>query len=247
MPQKFTYSSKTKQYFASELAITGMGEQMLTRYSPQLVWRDRQCYYVSPQGARLPSISAILTATKPAKEWAILKAWRKRVGEAEARRISKASRKRGKELHKRIESYLLGKSLSLCPANLVPWRNSIYPLLQQLTDVQLVEGALFHHELRYAGTVDAIAGHGNRGWCLWEWKTATSLQKNEYMAGYKLQVAALWGATLETYGVQLEQAAVVIALPDEEVQVVWLEQEELTEWWGLWVERVRQYQGVNHI
>jgi genome maintenance exonuclease 1 len=191
---------------------------MLIRYPPRFVWCDRQCYYLSPQGVKLPSISAILNATKPAKEWATLKAWRNRVGEREAQKITQASIARGKALHQRIEWYLQRRPLPPCPETLVPWRNSLQPILINLKQVQLVEGAVFHHELGYGGTVDAIAGvEEGEGW-LWDWKTATSAKREEYLVTYKLQVAALWGAVIETYGVRLAKAVVAIALPDEVVQ-----------------------------
>jgi len=214
----------------------------LTRYPPRFTWRDRRCYYRSPEGILLPSVSAILSATKPAKEWAQLKAWRKRVGEAEANRICQESTTRGKDLHKRIEQYLLGQPLSPCPAALIPWRDSIAPVLKQVHQVQLVEGAVFHTGLGYAGTVDAIAHFNDVGPCLFDWKTANSPRKEEWVSNYKLQVTALWGAVQSTYDLRLEQAVVAIALPEDEAQLFWMDSEALHGWWDQWVEHVQQFQ-----
>ena len=213
----------------------------LVRYPPQFVWRERRCYYRSPEGLLLPSVSAILSATTPVSERARLKGWRKKVGEAEAARICQASTTRGKELHKRLELYLLGAPLPPCPVALQPWRNSLQPLLKAVHDVQVVEGAVFHPELGYAGTVDAITGYGDHGWCLFDWKTANSHRQEAWLSHDKLQVVALWGAVQQTYGVTLEQAAVAIALPDQEAQLVWLAGEDLQSWWQQWVQRVQQW------
>ncbi|MEP1079484.1 hypothetical protein NDI52_29175 [Leptolyngbya sp. PL-A3] len=213
----------------------------LTRYPPRFEWRDRQCYYLDPHGGLLTPVSAILSATKTLQEWAQLKAWRERVGEAEATRICRESTTRGKELHRRIERYLLKRSLPPCPESLVPWRDSIAPVLKELHHVHLVEGAVFHHGQGYAGTVDAIAEYEQQGLCLFDWKTATSLRKEEWIRGYKLQVAALWGAIQATYGLTLEKAAIVVALPQQEAQLFWLDLIAIQDLWLEWEAKIQQW------
>ncbi|MBD3887372.1 exonuclease [Phormidium tenue FACHB-886] len=212
----------------------------LTRYPPKIVRQGQGHFYQSPNGLLLPSISAILSATRPVRERIVISRWRKRVGNEEANRISRESILRGKRLHQRLEHYLSGQPLAECPEWLKPWRDSLKPVLASVEAVLLVEGAVFHEALGYAGTLDLVAQYGDAV-VLIDWKTASSARKDEYLGNYKLQVAALWGALAATYDLRLEQALIAIALPDRPAQLVWLDVEQLEEAWQQWLERLEQW------
>jgi len=68
---------------------------------------DDKRYYVTPSGQRLPSVTTVLGAMKK-KE---IMAWRRRVGEAEANRVSKLATGRGNRVHTLAEKYLMNESI----------------------------------------------------------------------------------------------------------------------------------------
>ena len=58
--------------------------------------------YQTPQGALYPSVTTILShKSKP-----FIQAWRKRIGEKEADKISSRAARRGTNIHKLVEHYL---------------------------------------------------------------------------------------------------------------------------------------------
>ena len=58
---------------------------------------------------KLPSVTAILDATKSEEDKAALANWRERTGQKEAEAITKAASSRGSKMHAYLESYLLGR------------------------------------------------------------------------------------------------------------------------------------------
>ena len=57
--------------------------------------------------AKLPSVTTILSRTKEESDG--IKAWKARVGAAEAKRIMKEAAQRGSEMHEALEGYLYGQ------------------------------------------------------------------------------------------------------------------------------------------
>ena len=58
---------------------------------------------------KLPSVTAILSATKSEEDKASLELWKKRVGYKEANRIKTEASSRGSSMHSYIEDYLRGR------------------------------------------------------------------------------------------------------------------------------------------
>lgn len=63
--------------------------------------------YVTPTGEKLPSVTTILDATKPAEAKKALIEWRRRVGEQKAKEITAEAAGRGTRMHKYLENYVL--------------------------------------------------------------------------------------------------------------------------------------------
>ena len=73
---------------------------------------DGKRLYQNPWGDPVPSVTTILSNTLPAEKRAGLAAWRKRVGEAEAQRITSIAANRGTVMHNILEDLVFFTSLS---------------------------------------------------------------------------------------------------------------------------------------
>lgn len=200
-------------------------------------------YYIDQAGASLPSVTTILNATKPQADRQRLFNWRQRIGATEANKIASSASRRGTQTHKQIQRYLLGKDTP-CPENSLPYWESIKPVLQNIDTVRLVEGSVFHYDLGYSGKVDCVASYkGTVAVC--EWKTADKPKASiSSLYEHPLQLAAYLGAVnhyYQDYGIKLDNAMLVVAIPDIPAQVFWFEPPDIQNYWQQWVERVKAY------
>jgi hypothetical protein len=217
--------------------------QLLPRFSARSI-RDRgKQYYIDDRGNRLPSVTTILNATKPKEARDKLFNWRQRVGVETANEISKTASSRGTRTHKQIQRYLQGEEVS-CPDAVIPYWNSVEPVLQDIDEVRLVEGSVFHYDLSYAGQVDCVASYKGLP-CLCEWKTADRPKGSvEHLYDYPLQLAAYVGAVNHTYhdcGLWLHQALLAIAIPEMPAEMFWFDREAIDFYWQQWEQRVAEY------
>ena len=67
---------------------------MFEHLKPQYVTIDRKRHY-SFEGVAYPSVTGILSATKPARDRQALQNWRRRVGYQQAQKITTKAAKRG--------------------------------------------------------------------------------------------------------------------------------------------------------
>jgi hypothetical protein len=204
-------------------------------------------FFVDPKGVRLPSVTSILNATKPPEARAALAQWRSRLGSAEANRVATAASRRGTLTHHHLKSYLLGKDQP-CPEAALPYWESLQPVLHRLDEVRLVENFVFHYDLGYAGRVDCLASYQGVP-CLCDWKTGDRPRGSlERLYDAPLQLAAYCGAVNHCYGkhgVQVQCAMVVLALPDAEAEVFWLDSEQIKHYWHLWQQRLTAFQNLS--
>jgi hypothetical protein len=217
--------------------------QLLPRHSAKQVRENGKQYYIDNQGTKFPSVTTILNATKPQEDRERLLNWRQRVGVAEANQISGAASRRGTGTHKQIQRHLEGKE-SPCPDAILPYWQSIEPILQDITNVRLVEGTVFNYDLGYAGIVDCVASF--RGIpCLCEWKTADKPKGSiERLYDYPLQIAAYSSAVndyYQAYKIKLEHALIVVAIPDKLAEVFWFEPEAMQVYSKQWEKRVADF------
>lgn len=213
---------------------------LLPRYPAKQMREHGKQYYVDAQGARLPSVTTILNATKPQAHRAALWHWQQQVGVAEANRIAGAASRRGTGTHQQLQRYLEGKD-SPCPEAILPYWQSLEPVLQDIHSVRLIEGAVFHYGLGYAGRVDCVASFKGVP-CICEWKTADKPKESvERLYDYPLQLVAYWGAvnhSYQEYGIKLDHALLVVAIPGMPAEVFWFEPEKILTYWQQWQQRV---------
>ena len=99
-----------------------------------------------------------------------------------------------------------------------PYWQSIQTVLPRITDVKLIESAVWHEVGHYAGTVDMVC-HFDGQPVILDWKTATRPKKTEYLDRYPLQLSAYCGCINRTYGTRIKTGVIVVALPNREAQV----------------------------
>ena len=191
-------------------------------------------------GKAYPSVSTILAATKPLSDRLALQRWRKRVGYKQAQQISTQACRRGTSIHTAINHFLEGKDLpDDVPDN--PYWHSIEPTLKSVSEVHLIESAVYHAEQEYAGRLDCL-GEWQGELCVFDWKTASKPKKLEWITDYCLQITAYTAAINHLYDVQIDRALIAIALQDREAQIFLLDAEDLSHYWQEFLVRLRLWQ-----
>ena len=191
-------------------------------------------------GQAYPSVSTILSATKPERDRLALQRWRQRVGVAKAQQISNRACRRGTSVHTAINYFLDGKDLPDDVEDNPYWR-SIKPVLESVSEVHLLESAVYHAEQQYAGRFDCL-GTWQGQLCVFDWKTASKPKKLEWITDYCLQVTAYTAAINHLYNVQIDRALIAIALEDSDPQLFVLDAETLGNYWQQFLVRLRLWE-----
>lgn len=190
-------------------------------------------------GQAYPSVSTILSATKPEADRLALQQWRRRVGYKKAQQISTQACRRGTSIHTAINYFLEDRDLpDDVPDN--PYWQSIKPVLESVTEVHLLESAIYHTQQGYAGRLDCL-GEWQGELCVFDWKTASKPKKIDWITDYCLQVTAYTAAINHLYDVQIDRALIAIALQDRPAQIFLFDEEDLSHYWEKFLLRLRQW------
>ena len=177
---------------------------------------DKGRLYTDPDGNKYPSITTVLSILS---EEAI-QAWRARVGEEEANRISRQASSRGTTVHNIIEKYIANDPEFIkgeMPHNVQTFKD-IQPVLDEsVTKVYQQEAPLYSKHLGLAGRVDLV-GQWKGVDSIIDWKTSRKLKKKEWISSYFMQCAAYAIMWEERTGMPIKQLVVCIA-GDEGSQV----------------------------
>ena len=95
---------------------------------------DGRRLYACPDGNSVASVTTILDATKDKTH---LIAWRKRVGEQEANRVSKESAGLGTKVHNAIEKYILGETVEF-------GNNMVSVMAKDMSELMITIDAVIH-------------------------------------------------------------------------------------------------------
>jgi len=179
-------------------------------------------YYTTPSGEKYPSITTVLSSLSRDS----IAAWRKKVGEEEANRISRTASNRGTRIHSIAESYLNNDPDYL--KDVMPNHKetflSIRPLLDNIDNIWYQECALYSDTLKVAGRVDCI-GEYNGVLSVIDFKTSSRVKKKEDITSYFLQTAFYAVSLEEMIGTPVNQIAIIMAVDDHE-PLVFLEKTE---------------------
>lgn len=182
----------------------------------QVTNADGTRFYQTPTGLRYPSITTVLQ--NYGKDALI--AWRKRVGEAEAKKISTSAARRGTKLHSIVEKFL--KNEEPFDSNIDPMQkvlfNDLAPTLRDIDNIHCLEQKLYSHHLRLAGTVDCIAEHQGRLSVI-DFKTSGRQKEKSWIENYFMQCAGYAVMYEELTGIPIDKVVVMIAVEGDQPQV----------------------------
>jgi len=173
-------------------------------------------HYTSSDGSietPYPSVTTVLSAD-PSKAEGIRK-WRERVGEEEANRVSHVATSAGTAVHQIMEDWILKQEPKTKPMPIhVAKSRGLKNFAEIYIDnVRLVEGQLFSHELRTAGTVDLVADWNGKP-AIIDWKTSRYAKKRSYITNYFKQEAAYAVMFEERTGIKIEKLVTLVAYED---------------------------------
>jgi hypothetical protein len=181
--------------------------------------KDTGRVYHTPIGD-LPSITTILGATAD-KLW--LEKWKAKVGEEEAKRISKEATDRGTLVHEYLERFWNKE-------NVIPdldkeskdvqqmTRNLILETQKGVTEVWAQEIAVWSPALNFAGRLDMV-GLWNGVPSIIDFKTAKRKKYIKDIKDYYIQTAAYAHAHNELFKSKLKNLVILITVENGDVQV----------------------------
>ena len=169
-------------------------------------------HYVTPNG-KYQSITALLSNLSKAG----IQAWRKRVGEKEANRISHQASGRGTRVHNIAESYIKNQEdhLEGVLPDAVEMFQSITPLIDRIDNVHCVEGALYSDEFKLAGRTDLIAEFDGALSAI-DYKTSKRIKIWDHCHSYFMQGAFYAHAYEERTGIPVNDIVIIMAVENEE-------------------------------
>ena len=174
---------------------------------------DGKRYYVTPSGQRLPSVTTVVGAMKK-KE---IMSWRRKVGEAEANRISKLATGRGNRVHSLAEKYLLNETIEWKKEmpDAVEMFQSIAPHFAKIDNIHYMEQSMWSERIGLAGRVDLIAEWEGKLSVI-DFKTSKRLKTEDKIQDYFAQCVA-YAMMYEDHVEQpIDQIVILMAVENEE-------------------------------
>ena len=171
-------------------------------------------YYETPTGAKYPSVTSI---TKLHNQESI-QAWKEKVGEEEAGKISRRALARGNKIHSLAEKYLLNEGDLSDDFSKTDFGVMI-PYLDKINNIHCLETQLYSDHLKTAGTVDCIGEYDGKLTVI-DFKTSAKLKKREWVKAYFMQCSAYAVMYEERTGTPIERLLLIINVEDEGVQLM---------------------------
>ena len=178
--------------------------------------KSGQRQYTGDDNNPVPSVTTILSATGDKSG---LIAWRKRVGEQEATRISTEAAGLGTKVHNAIEKYILGEEYEIKGNNVISEmakpmvNNMITEGVSKVDEIWGVEVGLIAKGL-FAGTSDCIGVYEGKPTII-DFKTARKIKKREWIEDYFLQGCAYANAHNVMFDTRIEQIVILMVDRDE--------------------------------
>ena len=198
--------------------------------------------YVGEDDNPVPSVTTILgdTGDKTA-----LIAWRKRVGEAEATRISTESAGLGTKVHNALEKFILQEDYEIKGNNYISVmaKNMVTEMIKKgltkVDEIYGVEVGLIAQGL-YAGTADGIGMYEGEE-AIIDFKTAKKMKKREWIEDYFLQGCAYALAHNEMFETDIKKVVILMVDRESKFKEFSIEGEEFDKYANKWANRLADY------
>ena len=174
-------------------------------------------YYKVPDEEELIKMVSITSVTSHFNKEIFVK-WRKKVGNEEADRITKAATKRGTDMHTLTENYLYNKDLPEVP----PISEFLFKIakgkLNKINNIYALEGPLYSRQLGIAGTVDCIAEYDGE-LAIIDFKTSKKPKPREWIEHYFVQAMAYGCMLYEMKNISIKKLVIIMACENGECVV----------------------------
>ena len=171
-------------------------------------------YYKIPDEEELVKMVSITSVTSHFNKEIFVK-WRKRVGNEEADRITKAATGRGTDMHTLTEHYLKNENLP----EVRPISDFLFKIakghLNKINNIYALEGPLYSKELGVAGTVDCIAEYDGE-LAIIDFKTSKKPKPRDWIEHYFVQCMAYGCMLYEMTGISIKKLVIIMACENGE-------------------------------
>ena len=145
-------------------------------------------------------------------------AWRKRVGEEEANKITRKATSRGTDAHTLIEHHLKNMDLPTVQPISEHLFKIAKPALNRINNIHALEGSLYSKYFGIAGTVDCIAEFDGE-LSIIDFKTSKQPKPREWIDGYFVQCCAYACMLHELTGLSVKKFVIIMTCENGEVEV----------------------------
>ena len=171
-------------------------------------------YYKIPDEEELVKMVSITSVTSHFNKEIFVK-WRKRVGNEEADRVTKAATGRGTDMHTLTEHYLKNENLP----EVRPISDFLFKIakgkLNKIDNIYALEGPLYSKELGIAGTVDCIAEYDGE-LAIIDFKTSKKPKPRNWIEHYFVQCMAYGCMLYEMKGISIKKLVIIMACENGE-------------------------------
>ena len=171
-------------------------------------------YYKIPDEEELIKMVSITSVTSHFNKEIFVK-WRKRVGNEEADRVTKAATGRGTDMHTLTEHYLKNENLP----EVRPISDFLFKIakgkLNKINNIYALEGPLYSKELGLAGTVDCIAEYDGE-LAIIDFKTSKKPKPRNWIEHYFVQCMAYGCMLYEMKGISIKKLVIIMACENGE-------------------------------
>lgn len=197
--------------------------------------------YLTPDGERVPSVTTILSATK---DMTHLVEWRKRVGEENAKAITKAASGVGTSMHNNLERFIAGierkPGNNLVHVKAHEMANVIIEKgLSQINEIWAIEQSLYYPGL-YSGTTDGV-GVFNGEPTIFDYKQTLKPKKAEWVEDYFIQLTAYILAHNLIYETDIKRGVIFMCSQDLQYQQFDLLPKDFNKYEDMWLSKVEDY------
>ena len=174
-------------------------------------------YYSVPHEEELLKLVSITSVTSHFNKEIFVK-WRKKVGDEEANRVTKAATGRGTDLHTLVEYHLKNENLP----KVRPISEFLFKIskgtLRNIDNIHALETSLYSKQLGIAGTVDCIAEYDGE-LAIIDFKTSKKPKPRNWIENYFVQCAAYACMLYEMTGIPVKKFVIIMACENGECVV----------------------------
>ena len=192
---------------------------------------------------KLPSVTTILSATQSEEKRESLRAWRERIGEAEATRIVDQSGARGTAMHKILEKYIIEEGyLDQTEVGQQAHNMALQVIQKGLCNISEYYGseATLYYPGLYAGQTDLIGLHKNE-LAVVDFKQTNKPKRREWIEDYCLQLAAYTMAHNYVYKTSISKGVIMMCSKDNFYQEFIIQGLEMKKYMHEFLKRIDQY------